>query len=234
MKIAAWSGPRNLSTAMMYSFGSRSDTIISDEPFYASYLKATNLEHPMRAKILESQSNNPHEIIESCNGPIPLSKGLRYQKHMCTHILDNISLTWAEKYTNIFLIRHPSRVISSYERKRENPTIDDIGFKQQLKIFNSLGGVVIESSDILKSPEKTLKTLCRHINIKFESRMLSWSKGGHKDEGVWGEHWYNSAHLSSSFGPPEGPIPKLSKKLIELYEEAIPIYEKLSSHKSKI
>ncbi|MBT4283952.1 MAG: HAD family hydrolase [Rhodobacteraceae bacterium] len=234
MKIAAWSGPRNLSTAMMYSFGSRSDTIISDEPFYASYLKATNLEHPMRAKILESQSNNPHEIIESCNGPIPLSKGLWYQKHMCTHILDNISLTWAEKYTNIFLIRHPSRVISSYERKRENPTIDDIGFKQQLKIFNSLGGVVIESSDILKSPEKTLKTLCRHINIKFESRMLSWSKGGHKDEGVWGEHWYNSVHLSSSFGPPEGPIPKLSKKLIELYEEAIPIYEKLSSHKIKI
>ena len=234
MKIAAWSGPRNLSTAMMYSFGSRSDTIISDEPFYASYLKATNLEHPMRAKILESQSNNPHEIIESCNGPIPLSKGLWYQKHMCTHILDNISLTRAEKYTNIFLIRHPSRVISSYERKRENPTIDDIGFKQQLKIFNSLGGVVIESSDILKSPEKTLKTLCRHINIKFESRMLSWSKGGHKDEGVWGEHWYNSAHLSSSFGPPEGPIPKLSKKLIELYEEAIPIYEKLSSHKIKI
>ena len=234
MKIAAWSGPRNLSTAMMYSFGSRSDTIISDEPFYASYLKATNLEHPMRAKILESQSNNPHEIIESCNGPIPLSKGLWYQKHMCTHILDNISLTWAEKYTNIFLIRHPSRVISSYERKRENPTIDDIGFKQQLKIFNSLGGVVIESSDILKSPEKTLKTLCRHINIKFESRMLSWSKGGHKDEGVWGEHWYNSAHLSSSFGPPEGPIPKLSKKLIELYEDAIPNYEKLSSHKIKI
>ena len=234
MKIAAWSGPRNLSTAMMYSFGSRSDTIISDEPFYASYLKATNLEHPMRAKILESQSNNPHEIIESCNGPIPLSKGLWYQKHMCTHILDNISLTWAEKYTNIFLIRHPSRVISSYERKRENPTIDDIGFKLQVKIFNSLGGVVIESSDILKSPEKTLKTLCRHINIKFESRMLSWSKGGHKDEGVWGEHWYNSAHLSSSFGPPEGPIPKLSKKLIELYEEAIPIYEKLSSHKIKI
>lgn len=234
MKIAAWSGPRNLSTAMMYSFGSRSDTIISDEPFYASYLKATKLEHPMRAKILESQSNNPHEIIESCNGPIPLSKGLWYQKHMCTHILDNISLTWAEKYTNIFLIRHPSRVISSYERKRENPTIDDIGFKQQLKIFNSLGGVVIESSDILKSPEKTLKTLCRHINIKFDPRMLSWSKGGHKDEGVWGEHWYNSAHLSSSFGPPEGPLPKLSKKLIELYEEAIPIYEKLSSHKIKI
>ena len=234
MKIAAWSGPRNLSTAMMYSFGSRSDTIISDEPFYASYLKTTKLEHPMRAKILKSQSNNPNEVVESCNSPIPLNKDLWYQKHMCTHILDNISLTWAKQYTNIFLIRHPSRVIRSYERKRENPTLDDIGFKQQLKIFNNLGGIVIESSDVLKSPEKALRTLCRHINIKFDSKMLFWRKGGHKDEGVWGQHWYNAAHLSSSFGPPEGPLPKLTKNLIELYKEAIPIYEKLSSHKIKI
>lgn len=231
MIFAVWSGPRNLSTAMMYSFGSRSDTAIWDEPFYAAYLHQTKLYHPMREEILNAQPNNFQDVINSFTQPIPHKKKHFYLKLICNHMLDGISLSWAKRYKNIFLVRHPARVIYSYNQKRENPTLNDIGFIQQLKIYEELGGFIIESSDVLKAPQKALTEICRQLGIQFEKSMLSWPKGRHEDEGVWGQYWYNNAHLSTSFGPPENSIPTLPSHLSNVYERAMPIYEKLISNK---
>jgi len=231
MRFAVWSGPRNLSTAMMYSFGSRSDTAIWDEPFYAAYLHQTKLDHPMRKEILKTQPNNFQDIINSFNRPIPNKKKHYYLKLICNHMLDDVPLNWAQGYKNIFLVRHPARVINSYNQKRKNPTLNDIGFIQQLKIYEELGGFIIESTDILKSPQKALTEICRLLGIQFESSMLSWPKGGHKDEGIWGQHWYNNAHLSTTFGLPENSMPSLPSHLSGVYENAMPIYERLISNK---
>jgi len=146
-------------------------------------------------------------------------------------MLDDVPLNWAQGYKNIFLVRHPARVINSYNQKRKNPTLNDIGFIQQLKIYEELGGFIIESTDILKSPQKALTEICRLLGIQFESSMLSWPKGGHKDEGIWGQHWYNNAHLSTTFGLPENSMPSLPSHLSGVYENAMPIYERLISNK---
>lgn len=231
MKIASWSGPRNLSTAMMYSFASRSDTAIIDEPFYAAYLQETKLDHPMRDKILNSQPKSFKEVINSFDKPIPQKKEHLYIKLICNHILDEVSLNWAKSCKNIFLVRHPARVISSYDKKRENPTLNDIGFIQQLRIYEELGGFIIESSDILKHPEKALNKICNYLDLKFEPSMLSWPKGGHKHEGIWGQHWYNTAHLSTNFSSSETSIQSLPGHLKKVYECAMPFYERLISNK---
>jgi len=234
MKIAAWSGPRNLSTAMMYSFGSRQDTEISDEPFYAAYLYATGLEHPMRTDILKSQPHNPGEITAKLMGAIPNGKTVWYQKLICNHMIEGISLEWAKEYKNIFIIRHPTRVIASYAQKRENPDLNDIGFVQQAMIYEKLGGLVIESADILSNPKRALQIICAGIDLSFDSNMLSWPKEGNKKEGIWASHWYNGAHASTSFSTAESQIPKLNKKLTKLQDEAMPFYEKLLKHKLDI
>ena len=231
MKIASWSGPRNLSTAMMYSFASRSDTAILDEPFYAAYLQKTKLDHPMRDQILDSQPKSFQEVIKSFDEPITQKKEHLYIKLICNHILDGVSLKWAKSYKNIFLVRHPARVISSYNKKRENPTLNDIGFIQQHQIYEELGGFIIESSDILKYPEKALKKICNYLELKFDPSMLSWPKGGHANEGVWGKHWYNTAHLSTNFESSEAAIQSLPGHLRKVYESAIPFYERLIRNK---
>ena len=185
MKIAVWSGPRNLSTALMYSFGTRNDFAISDEPFYAAYLNATGIQHPMQEEILANQEQDPNIIAENCIGTNPDNKNYWYQKHMCQHMIEGFPLEWAKKCKNVFLIRHPARVIASYSIKREDPKLSDIGFVQQYNLYKKLGGIVIDSSDIRRDPEKSLRTLCNAINIHFSQEMLSWPTGGHVTDDVW-------------------------------------------------
>ena len=225
MKIAVWSGPRNLSTALMYSFGTRNDTAISDEPFYAAYLNATGIQHPMQEEILASQEQDPNTIAENCIGTNPDNKNYWYQKHMCQHMIEGFPLEWAKKCQNVFLIRHPARVIASYSIKRENPKLSDIGFVQQYKLFKKLGGIVIDSSEIRQNPEKSLRTLCNAINIPFSKEMLSWPSGGHVSDGVWAKHWYGSIWKSTKFAGAEGEIPELHSEMKKLSEEAYPYYE---------
>ena len=230
MKIAVWSGPRNLSTALMYSFGTRNDFAISDEPFYAAYLNATGIQHPMQEEILASQEQDPNTIAENCIGTNPDNKNYWYQKHMCQHMIEGFPLEWAKKCQNVFLIRHPARVIASYSIKRENPKLSDIGFVQQYKLFNKLGGIVIDSSEIRQNPEKSLRTLCNAINIPFSKEMLSWPSGGHVSDGVWAKHWYSSIWKSTKFAGAEGEIPELHSEMKKLSEEAYPYYEELKKH----
>ncbi len=226
-----WSGPRNLSTALMYSFGARPDFAVWDEPFYGAFLAATGVEHPMRKQILEATETNPDAVAKACLGVIPEGKRNFYMKHMPHHMVDGFPFAWSSGCTNVHLIRHPARVVASYLKKREAPTLEDIGFKQQLYVFKQVGGIVIDSFDVRMNPERSLRGLCKAIQLPFDKAMLSWPKGGHKSDGVWAAHWYGSVHKSTAFAGPEGPLPDLSGDAAALVAAAQPYYDALAEHK---
>lgn len=235
-KIAMWSGPRNLSTAMMYSFGNRADCAVVDEPFYAAYLERTGLDHPMRDEILDSQSTDPKVVVSELMGENPASKPLYYQKHMTQHMIDGVPRDWMRQVVNVFLIRHPARVIASYAAKRENPTLEDIGFRQQAELFDQVRSwgqvpVVLDSSDLRDAPEMILQKLCDAIGIGYSPNMMRWAKGGHPDDGVWAAHWYGAVWNSETFAGAEGDMPEISDALRPVLDAALPYYEKLASVK---
>jgi len=231
MKIAMWSGPRNLSTAMMYAFGNRADFAIWDEPFYAPYLKLTGESHPMAAEIIATHEADPLRVAMRCSGAIPAQKPHFYMKHMPHHMIDGVPLNWAKDCVNIHLIRHPARVIASYGAKRDSITGYDIGYTAQAALFDKIGGLVIDSSDIRQDPEIMLKKLSDAIDLPFDPAMLSWPAGTRKDDGIWASHWYNAVHKSTEFAGAEGPLPILSGDNLTLLENALPIYDKLAAHK---
>ena len=240
MKIAMWSGPRNLSTAMMYAFAARGDCAVRDEPFYAAYLKATGLDHPMAAQIIASQETDPARVAAACAGPIPDGKPLLYQKHMTVHMLAAFDRGFMAGCTNVFLIRHPARVVASYAAKRENPTLLDIGFIQQAELFDEVAGrtgtrpIVIDSHDIRDNPKAAIAALCRALGISFVEKMLHWPSGGHPDDGVWASHWYGAVHRSTGFADPEGPLPSLSVAGEKLAKAAMPYYDRLAAHRLSV
>lgn len=229
MKIAMWSGPRNLSTAMMYSFGARSDFTVMDEPFYAAYLAQSGADHPMRKEILAVQATDPDEVAALCKAPVATPH--LYMKHMPHHMLEGFPLDWAQECVNVHLIRHPARVIASYAAKREAPTLEDIGFVQQHALYEKLGGIVIDSTDIRARPEHMLRTLCDAICLPFDPAMLSWPVGPRAEDGVWAAHWYGAVHLSSGFACAEGELPALEGSLADLLDAAQPYYSALLERK---
>lgn len=236
MRIAMWSGPRNLSTAMMYAFGNRGDCAVVDEPFYAAYLAKTGLNHPMREEILASQSKDPQRVAEALLGPVPAAKPYFYQKHMTQHMIDGIPRDWMREVTNVFLIRHPARVIASYAAKRENPVLDDLGFRQQADLYDlcrswGQSPLVVDSHDIRQDPDKKLEQLCDAIGLPPSPKMLSWPKGGHPNDGIWAEVWYGAVWNSTGFAGPEGALPEVPETLQPVLEQAMPYYERLKALK---
>ncbi|MDD9923364.1 MAG: HAD family hydrolase [Boseongicola sp.] len=229
MRIAMWSGPRNLSTAMMYSFGARSDFAVWDEPFYGAYLAATGIDHPMRAETIANAETDPEKVAQRCLGPIPNSKSHFYMKHMPHHMVEGFPLDWADECINVHLIRHPARVVASYAAKRETVTLDDIGYRQQVDVYERVGGLVVDSFDIRQNPGKFLARLCAEIGLPFDDAMLRWSSGGHPQDGVWAAHWYGAVHRSTGFAGPEGEMPELDGDAAALAEEAVPYFNVLKS-----
>ena len=229
-----WSGPRNLSTAMMYAFGARGDFAVVDEPFYAAYLVQTGLTHPMREEIIAAQPNDPREVVANLLGPIPGGRPHFYQKHMTQHMIPAIPRGWIGQVTNVFLIRHPARVAASFSAKYDSPTLPDIGFPQQLQLFRQLRSdghspVVIDSADIRRAPEAMLRALCDAIGLAWDPAMLSWPAGGHPDDGVWAPHWYGAVHRSTGFAPPEVELPELTEAQAWLADAAMPYYDEFSA-----
>jgi hypothetical protein len=233
MKLAMWSGPRNLSTAMMYAFASRRDFSAIDEPFYAAYLNLTGLQHPMRDQILQAQPQDPYLVVDSLLGPNPDGCQNVYHKHMTQHMIEAIPRDWMLKVTNVFLIRHPARVVASFAKKYPDPKIEDIGFHQQADLFrylvkNGQKPIVINSADIRSNPEQKLRDLCGALGLEFDAKMLKWTKGGQSCDGVWAPHWYGAVHNSTGFDDAEGPLPILSGRLLELVSQSLEPYEELA------
>ena len=233
-RIAMWSGPRNLSTALKYSFGGRKDSTVVDEPFYAAYLAKTGIVHPMQNEILASQFQDPDIVARQLLSPT--DRPIFYQKHMTQHMVDGVPRAWMAHVTNVFLIRHPARVVASYAKKREGPQLDDIGFRQQAELFDhvtALGQtpIVVDSHDIRDDPEGMMRKLCDAVGLEWDAGMLSWESGGHASDGVWASHWYGAVHRSTGFADAEGDLPALETDYAEVAAQAMPYYDRLAAVK---
>ena len=204
LNLAMWSGPRNLSTALMRSFGNREDVIeVIDEPFYASYLKESNKKHPMYKEVLDSQESNWKMVVKNCLREDGM--GICYQKHMVQHILPNFEKKWILKCLNCFLIREPKEVISSFLKKWPEADFEDFGFLDQINLFHYIKNesgmppVVIDAANLRDSPETYLPRLCSKLNISWDPKMLQWDAGLKPYDGIWASHWYPSVNSSTGF-----------------------------------
>tara|TARA_Y100000590_G_scaffold419251_1_gene520844 strand:- start:665 stop:1366 length:702 start_codon:yes stop_codon:yes gene_type:complete len=232
-----WSGPRNLSTALMRSFENREDTDVWDEPLYAYYLNKTNLKHPMSEEIIQNYQTNINNLIIDM---IKNNKNkIKYLKQMTHHILDETPIDWINKTTNCFLIRKPIKVISSYIKKNELKNSNDIGFPAQYKLFkylkkNKYKIIIVNADDLIKNPNLILRDLCLKLNIKFDDKMLSWPKGYRKSDGIWGKIWYKKVINSNSFiNENETNELKIPSKYDKILNECNEIYENLNLYRSK-
>tara|TARA_S200000501_G_scaffold377676_1_gene436927 strand:+ start:2174 stop:2887 length:714 start_codon:yes stop_codon:yes gene_type:complete len=232
MRIACWSGPRNISTALMRSWSSRGDTFVSDEPFYAYYLKVTGLNHPMAEEIINNYPTKRQEIIKNLTSNVPFNKKIWYQKHMAHHLLTIKDLSWIKNFQNCILIRHPKFVINSYLKKNTLKDIKDLGYSQQLSIINFLKKedikfFIIDSDDFLENPQKKLTDWCNFLKIDFHQEMLSWSSGPHKNDGIWGKHWYGNVNKSQSFSKRIGDFSNKFEEFEHIYNQALYFYKKI-------
>ena len=236
-KVAMWSGPRNISTAMMYSFHNREDCHATDEPLYANFLLSTGIAHPGAKEVIEKHESNLEIVISELTGPIPRGKKVWYQKHMCHHITDWSDLSWIDGLRNCFLIREPRDVLLSLSKISDVIDLDLTGLPQQLRILEHVSNsgrdpLVVESRDILENPRNVLSSLCGSLGIPFSEKMLSWKPGPRDCDGIWGKNWYSSVWDSSGFKPYPETDEELGPELEELLEEAKPIYDLLRSMKT--
>ncbi len=236
-RICLWSSPRNISTAMMYSFAQRSDTTVVDEPLYAHYLLQSGAEHPGRKETLQSMENDGQKVIDKIIlGPSPTP--VLFMKHM-THHLINIDTSFLDKTENVLLIRDPYEIIKSYSKVISHPKMADIGIKQQYELYHHLLkkgklAAVADTNEVLKNPRKILEMLCEKLAIPFEESMLSWPAGPRPEDGTWARYWYENVHNSTGFQPfqPKEQSP-LAQHLQPLYAESIGYYEILYQHSLK-
>ncbi|MFU8821948.1 MAG: HAD family hydrolase [Gammaproteobacteria bacterium] len=236
-RIAMWSGPRNISTAMMRAWENRPDATVVDEPFYACYLAATGLDHPGRDDVIASQPTDWREVVAALTGPVPAARAVFYQKHMTHHMLPEFGRDWLDRVTNCFLVRRPAEVVASYVETRRAPTLEDLGFPQQAEIFDRVADrlgrapPVLDAADVLRNPAGMLEALCEAVSIPFDARMLSWPPGPRRTDGVWAKHWYASVERSTGFNPLRANSKPVPPALASLVEAAQPIYERLAAHR---
>lgn len=238
--IAMWSGPRNISTAMMRSWGQRADTFVVDEPFYAFYLKRTSKPHPGAAEVIANGETDWRAVVDNLIHPCPgleRVSSVFYQKQMTHHLLPEIDREWLGAVTSCFLIRDPREVILSYLKRNGDPEAEDLGFPQQAAIFDwvrARGAAtppVIDARDVLQNPERILRLLCRSLGVEFEAAMLSWPPGLRDSDGVWGKYWYGEVLKSTSFRPyEEKPVP-MPERLAKVYEKCRESYERLYKYR---
>jgi hypothetical protein len=237
VRIAMWSGPRNISTAMMRSWGNRPDTAVVDEPFYAFYLNATGKEHPGATEVIAAGETDWRKVIAQLTGLLPGDKRIFFQKQMTHHLLPEVDRQWLGAVTNCFLIRDPREVILSYVRRREDPTLEDLGLLQQAEIFDLVRDrtrsipPIVDAKDVLEDPERMLRLLCNAIGVEFDASMLSWSAGLRETDGIWAKYWYDEVARSTSFQtykPREGSIPDSLRRIHERCREC---YKELYQHR---
>ncbi len=233
LRIAVWSGPRNISTAMMRAWGNRPDTFVCDEPLYAHYLRVTRLPHPGADEVIAHHESDWQRVIAWLTEVVPQAKPIFYQKQMTHHLLPEIDRGWLDQVTNCFLIRHPREVITSYIAKNNDPLLEDVGFVQQAEIFDLVckhsGAMpaVLDAKDIQENPRRMLGLMCDALNIEFTEAMLSWPPGLRATDGVWAKHWYKEVETSTSFRPYTPKPDPVPERLAGVYSQCLEFYEKL-------
>jgi hypothetical protein len=237
VRIAMWSGPRNISTAMMRAWGNRQDTCVIDEPFYAYYLKATGKKHPDADEAIAAGQIDWRKVVAYLTGPIPKGKRIFFQKHMTHHLLPGLDREWLGAMTNCFLIRDPREVIASYIKKRDDPTLEDLGFTQQADLFDAVRTrtnsipPVLDAKDVLENPERALRLLCDAVGVEFADSMLSWPPGLRETDGIWAKHWYTEVANTISFQPYRPTRDEVPERLRETYERCSECYKRLYQYR---
>ena len=237
IRIAMWSGPRNISTAMMRAWGNRDDTVVIDEPFYAYYLKVTGTEHPGADEVLATGKTDWRKLVAHLTGPVTNGKRIFFQKQMTHHLLPDIDREWLGAVTNCFLIRDPREVINSYIKKREDPALEDLGFVQQAEIFDFVRShtnavpPVVDAKDVLQNPERTLRLLCEAVGVEFSESMLSWPSGLRDTDGIWAKHWYGEVAKTTSFQPYRPTPSEVPARLREVYQRCCECYQRLYEYR---
>ena len=240
LRLAMWSGPRNISTAMMRAWENRADTAVWDEPLYAHYLAHTGIDHPGRDKIIANGDPDWRSVTAKLTGPAPNGKSIFYQKHMTHHLLAHIDRGWLKHVTNCFLIRHPREVLLSYSKTRAHVTAEDVGFPQQAEIFEyvrthtGVTPLVIDAADFLQQPRGYLELICARLDISFSEHMLSWPPGHRASDGVWAEYWYAAVQASTGFAPYRPRHEPLPPELMEVAQVCMPYYESLHRYRLEV
>lgn len=237
LRLAMWSGPRNISTAMMRAWGNRPDTFVCDEPLYAHYLKVTGRRHRGADEVIAAGETNVQKVIDWLTGPVPWGKRIFFQKHMTHHLLADVPRDWMRGLTHCFLIRDPNEMLTSFIKHVADPTLVDTGYPQQVEILNLVrqwtGSVppVLDSKDVLDNPRKMLGLLCDRVGVEFTDRMLSWDPGIRETDGVWAKHWYKEVETTTSFKPYAPKAEKLPSEFAGLLEDCDRYYQQLYVHR---
>lgn len=236
-----WSGPRNISTAMMRAFENRTDCHVSDEPLYGAWLDMTGENHPMRDEIIAAMETDWRTVTAMLTGPLPGSRPIWYQKHMTHHLLpEMIQRDWLSKLAHVFLIRDPAAVVASYLNKRDTVSAEDIGVPQQWALYRFVTGElgedppVIDSGEFLHAPEAHLRVLCKRLDIEFSDCMLNWPAGPRDTDGPWAPHWYHSVRQSTGFGPPAAQTPDLKGRARDVAACCRPTYARLFERRLQV
>lgn len=239
-RIAMWSGPRNISTALMRSWGARADCVVSDEPLYAHYLSTLDETkrrgHPVADEVMASQPTDWRAVAAYLTGPVPNGKPVWYQKMMAHHLTPQMEWGWIGCLTNCFLIRDPAAMITSFVKIIDNPTPTDLGLPQQAALFEWLRAqtgespVVVDSRDVLRDPGGMLAKLCERVGVAFDPAMLAWEPGRRAEDGVWAPHWYSSVYQSTGFSPYTEKTDRVPDRLLGVLEECNALYEVLAAH----
>ena len=241
VRVAMWSGPRNISTAMMRAFENRPDTVVVDEPLYAAYLARTGLDHPVREEVIASQATDLDTVVAELSAPLPPGCRVHYAKHMAHHVPRDMDLSWTLPFRNVLLIREPVEVIASYVRARETVDFEpeDIGLPQQARLLelweeHGVEVPVVDAGEFLRAPEAHLRRLCDWLGIEFTERMLSWPAGPRESDGVWAPHWYDAVWSSTGFQPWRPRETSLSGHEAAVAEACRPIYAALHARRLRI
>lgn len=230
-RIAMWSGPRNISTAMMRSWGQRPDTIVCDEPLYAYYLRTTKLDHPGRDEVIAHHESDWRKVVDWLTGPVPNGRGIFYQKHMAHHLLPEVGRDWLPHLTHGLLIRRPDEMLTSLIQVLPNPRLIDTGLPQQIEIATLVETMtgrfppIVDSRDVLEDPRRMLTLLCEAMDVAFMDDMLSWPPGRRETDGIWAKHWYAVVERSTAFEPYRPKDEKVPEHLRPLLDECMGCYE---------
>jgi hypothetical protein len=233
VRLAVWSGPRNISTALMRAWENRPDTTVVDEPLYAYYLRETGLDHPGRDEVVAAGETSWPAVVRALTAPV---EGVSYQKHMAHHLVPPLPRDWIGGLTNVLLIRDPAEVVASYVRSRAAVTVADLGLVQQVELLDQLGPdtPVLDAADVLRDPERHLRWLCDRVGVPFTDRMLHWPPGPRASDGVWARHWYGAVLASTGFAPYEPRRVHLTGAALDTARASRPLYDRLHAARLRL